>query len=617
MISFLTAPTMQHCEDMRFGLIVMLALLGLTILFTIIATILDLCRCRRLGAASIISFIVMLLLIGACVFCYLQYNSAVEEFENTPPTTEAATEVTTEPATEPETEPPTVETTEATEPPTEPEPTLNPTMQEDSNPDNWNINWDVIADNQLTDSFLRNESVSFGQSEAYYPLPGIPTFRGDNYRTGSNYGTATIEQETLTRIWRNDVGALDGWPGVGWTGQPLCVQWDEETKAIMNLYASKKAKADLVEVICTTLDGYIYFYDLEDGTRTRDPMWVGMSFKGTASLDPRGYPILYAGSGLVYGKNPRMYAISLINTTVMWEQDGGDSFSKRSWYAFDSSPMIHAETDTLIWPGESGMLYTIKLNTEYNKASGTVSVAPETIVKTRYTTGTGRTVGFESSSVIVENYLFVGDNGGMFFCVDLDTMALLWTQDIGDDLNATPVFQWEEDGQGYLYVATSMEYGNGTCNIFKINANSGQIVWQKPYKGITYDKDVSGGVLSSPILGKAGTDLEGMLICAVAKTPSYYSGYLFALDTQTGDVIWEEKMGSYTWSSPVALYTEDGKGYIAVADSGGNMHLVDGASGATLHSLELGSNVEASPIVFGNYIVIGTRGNGIFGIEVK
>ena len=47
------------------------------------------------------------------------------------------------------------------------------------------------------------------------------------------------------------------------------------------------------------------------------------------------------------------------------------------------------------------------------------------------------------------------------------------------------------------------------------------------------------------------------------------------------------------------------------------MHLVEGTSGTTLYSLELGSNVEASPIAFGNYIVVGTRGNGIFGIQVK
>ena len=613
--SNLYEAAVNQCDDMRKALILLLGLLALLVIVSVVFTILDLRGRRRLGAASIIGYVGTLLMVVVCVFCLIRYNKAVAELDAVPP--EPSTEATTVPETEPQTEPPTVETTEATEPPTEPEPALTPAMTADTDPDKWGVKWELMVNDQLTDSFQRNESVSFGRSEAYYPLPGIPSFRGNNYRTGASYGTADIQQKRLHEIWRRDVGSLDGWPGVGWTGQPLCVQWDDETKAIMNLYESKKAKEGLVEVICTTLDGYIYFYDLEDGSRTRDPMWIGMSFKGTASLDPRGYPILYAGSGLIYGKYPRMYAISLIDTTVLWEQDGGDSFAKRNWYAFDSSPMICAETDTIIWPGESGVLYTIKLNTQYDKAAGTLTMAPENIVKARYSTNTGRTVGFESSSIIVDNYVFIGDNGGMYFCVDLNTMKLIWAQDIGDDLNATPVFEWGEGGQGYLYLATSMEYGNGTCNIFKLNANSGEVVWKKAYSGITYDKDVSGGVLSSPVLGKPGTDLEGKLICAVAKTPSYYTGYLFALDTQTGDVVWEEKMDNYTWSSPVALYNEEGKGYIAVADSGGYMHLVDGASGETLYSLPLGSNVEASPIAFDNRIVIGTRGNGIYGIEVS
>ncbi len=53
-----------------------------------------------------------------------------------------------------------------------------------------------------------------------------------------------------------------------------------------------------MEVIYPVFDGKIYFLDLETGKRTRDPIHVGFSFKGTASADPRGYPLLYAGQGL-------------------------------------------------------------------------------------------------------------------------------------------------------------------------------------------------------------------------------------------------------------------------------------------------------------------------------
>ncbi len=605
--------------SMRIAMIVLLSILVALILMCILLAVLDFKKAAaagrkpRLRIITVLTLIATAIVLACCVLCMMRYVQVGQELAHlatAPETTEAPTEQTTEETTE--------ATTEATTVPTEPpEPTLSPAYTDSSNPANWDIKWELIANDAIIDSFQREETIDFDAPETYYPLPAIPTFRGDNYRTGSTYGTVNVTEKTLTTKWTNSVGSLDGWPGVGWTGQPLVVQWDGETRAVMGLYDSKKEKEDLVEVICTTLDGYIYFYDLEDGSATRDPIWIGMSFKGTASLDPRGYPILYAGSGLVYGKSPRMYAISLVDNSIIWEQNGSDSFAYRGWYAFDSSPMISAETDTLIWGCESGIIYTIKLNTAFDKATGTLTQAPENVVKVRYSTNTGHTIGFESSCIMVDNYLFIGDNGGMLFCIDINTMALLWAQNTGDDINATPVFQWEEDGNGYLYTATSMEYGGGTSYVYKINANNGEIVWQKSYSGIIYDKDVSGGILASPVLGKEGTDLEGTIIYAVAKTPASYSGILFALDTETGEVVWEQTMGSYTWSSPVAVYTPEGKGYICIGDASGNMHLVDGATGETLTSIGLGSNMEASPIVFNNTLVIGTRGQRIAGITIE
>ena len=563
----------------------------------------------------ILDFLVTAMVIVCTVFCCIQY-AVLRQAENTPAASTASTATpseTTEATTLPSTEAPTAETTV---PPTEPDPTIAPSMHESADPANWNIEWEVSVAGEITDTFVRTEAITFGEPDTYYPLPGISTFRGNNYRTVSSYGYADITEKTTEKIWSDQIGSLGEWTGVGWTGQPLMVQWDNETKAIMNLYDHKKEKEGLVEVICTTLDGYIYFYDLEDGSKTRDPLWIGMSFKGTASLDPRGYPILYAGSGIPGSQEPRMYIISLIDTTVIWDSGGADTFANRWWFAFDSSPMISAETDTLIWPGECGVLYTIKLNTAYDKATGTLTMTPDTVVKARYATNTGYAVGYESSCVVVDHYVYIGDNGGMLFCVDLDTMEPKWAQNTKDDINSTPVFEWGDDGIGYLYVGTSMEMAGGTSYIYKINANTGEIVWTKSYGNIIYDKAVSGGILSSPVLGRKGTDLEGLIIYPVAKTPAYNSGTLCALDTATGEVVWEEVMENYAWSSPVDVYTQDGMGYLFLCDSVGNLHMIEGTSGQILYTEGLGSTTEASPAVFNNTLVVGTRGQQIFGIQI-
>ena len=513
--------------------------------------------------------------------------------------------------------------TEETVPPTEdPRLSFAPAKTDLSDPANWDVTWEIIANDEIVESYTREEPISFGKEDDYFALPGIATFRGNNHRNNATYGTAEVTNKTLTKVWSHGIGVYNKWGGCAWTGQPLVVQWDEETKSIMNLYDSKKNKEDLVEVIYATLDGNIHFYDLEDGTKTRDDIFMGMNFKGAGALDPRGYPLLYVGSGIYNGnKAPRMYVVSLIDGSILYEYGNNDPDAGRNWSAFDSSPLVDAETDTLIWPGENGLLYTIKLNTDYDKSAGTISVTPDTPVKTRYTTAVSedRYLGYESSVSIVDNYLYVSENGGMFYCVDLNTMELVWAQDTLDDSNSSPVFEWGADGNGYVYTAPSLHWtatkGAGSITIYKLDAQTGEIVWEYTRDCVTVT-DVSGGVQSTPLLGKEGTDLEGLIVYVIARTPSSYDGVMIAFDKETGQVVWEMDTKNYAWSSPTAFYTEDGRAYIVITNASGKIRLVDGATGEVLYALGLDQTTEASPVIFGNMMVLGTR-EGIYGIKIS
>ena len=560
-------------------------------------------------------------------------DAQLSQNPTTPPTSSEPTTPTTVPTD------PTTPTTPTT--PTSPAPTFStaPHSTVWTNPVSWNVKWEIFQGATPLTSYTRPESIYFTQPENYFALPGIAGFRGDNYRTGATYGSVSVVAKKLTPVWQRDISEMDKgssgvWTGAGWTGQPLMVQWDEETKAIMNLYPAKKAKKDLVEVIYATLDGHIYFYDLETGEYTRDPLFIGMTFKGSGALDPRGYPIMYVGSGDRAKqsdgtkKEPRMFIISLIDGSIMYEYGYQQDINIRSWRAFDSSPLVSAETDTLIWPGENGLIYTFKLNTNYNKSAGTLSIQPDQPIINRYMTDLnkddpGNNLGFEASAIIVENYLYIGDNRGIFFCIDLNTMSLVWAQEIKDDLNATPIFEWGDNGQGYLYLGTSMEYETnedgqfGTYHVYKLDAITGQIIWHNTYENVYYDKNVSGGVLSSPLLGKKGTALEGMIFFHIAKTPGEYNGLMVALNTETGQEIWRRATDHYCWSSPVAVYSDDGKAYIVQFDSGGYGLLIDASNGLILNKISVGVNVEASPAIFNDMIVIGTRGKKVFGIQIS
>lgn len=485
----------------------------------------------------------------------------------------------------------------------------------------------IMVDGEVVEEYESDYEINFDLPERYTELEGIVTFRGDNFRSGAAYGTAAVSSKTLTKAWSKSTSGLsdsDGiyWSGSGWTGQPLIVKWPEATrKNISAMYDWAREKEGLVEVIYATLDGHVYFYELTSGEYTRDPLNLGFNYKGAGALDPRGYPILYVGSGVdsVNGRS-RVKVVNLIDNSVMFEFGHNETFANRGWHMFDSSPLVSAETDQLIYPGENGILYIIHLNTKYNEQTGELSVDPDNIVKWKYNgvrSGSRYWLGVESSAAIINNYIFLADNGGNLMCLDLNTLKLVWVQDVLDDTNCSPVVD-VEDGHPYIYISTSFHYGwrsysTAEIPIFKIDAETGEIVWRTDYTCYTV-QDLSGGVQGTIAVGK--NKLSDMIFVPVARTPGASSGTLAALKKDNGEVIWEKETSMYSWSSPVDFYDADGNGYLLYCNSGFNMFLIDGKTGEQLDYMNLGGNIEASPAMYGNYAVVGTRAMRTYCIQV-
>lgn len=495
---------------------------------------------------------------------------------------------------------------------------------------------ELMANGSIVTAYSAEQKVTFLHNDEYTQAEGVLSFRGSCFRQNSYYGTAEVSTGALQQVWQHDtfsVGKGEGgkysgvWTGTGWTGQALAVRWDAETKAIMNMYDSAKHKDGLIEVICPCMDGNIYFYDMETGEPTRNKLVFGVPFKGCGSVDPRGWPILYVGQGDHYnteGKASKAYAISLINGKVLATiGTKPDSFALRSWHAYDSAAIVDGPTDTLFYPGENGILYRVKLNTKYDKAAGTLTMDPSSPVKLRYqasrSKNDGYWLGYESSAVAWRNYLYLCDNTGLMQCVDVNTMKVVWVQDTWDDTNATPCFEEDpETGTGYLYVGNTLDNkadanGRGKVAFFKIDACSGEIIWKKEYS-VDTTSNVTGGFQGSAVLGHG--ELEGLVITTYSSVGSNgYAGYVVAYDKKTGNEVWTFRVSGYTWCSPLAMYDASGKAYIIVCNCNGDVYVLNGR-GEKLSSINLGSNIEASPVGFGNYIVIGTRVKGIFGLKI-
>lgn len=569
---------------------------------------------KRITAKTVVGIVIFVALLAVLVMVVMRgiaANKALEETAESPavtvqPTPTPTPEPTPTPVGLPDFKPHSVDGTE-------PERLISSTA--------------IMVDGEVVEEYESDYEINFDLPERYTELEGIVTFRGDNFRSGAAYGTAAVSSKTLTKAWSKSTSGLsdsDGiyWSGSGWTGQPLIVKWPEATrKNISAMYDWAREKEGLVEVIYATLDGHVYFYELTSGEYTREPLNLGFNYKGAGALDPRGYPILYVGSGVdsVNGRS-RVKVVNLIDNSVMFEFGHNETFANRGWHMFDSSPLVSAETDQLIYPGENGILYIIHLNTKYNEQTGELSVDPDNIVKWKYNgvrSGSRYWLGVESSAAIINNYIFLADNGGNLMCLDLNTLKLVWVQDVLDDTNCSPVVDIE-DGHPYIYISTSFHYGwrsysTAAIPIFKIDAETGEIVWRTDYTCYTV-QDLSGGVQGTIAVGK--NKLSDMIFVPVARTPGASSGTLAALKKDTGEVVWEKETSMYSWSSPVDFYDADGNGYLLYCNSGFNMFLIDGKTGEQLDYMNLGGNIEASPAMYGNYAVVGTRAMRTYCIQV-
>lgn len=508
---------------------------------------------------------------------------------------------------------------------------FEPRCVESTKPENLIETTEIEVDGSVLsniNSYSSDSEIDFKSGTSYSAVDGIITFRGNNFRDNPTRGNAEITKNTLKGIWSVDTDGLSygnaTWTGSGWTGQPLMEKWPEKVKQHMNMYDWAKKDKNLVEVIYACMDGNIYFLDLKTGKATRDPLYLGFTFKGAGALDPRGYPIMYVGAG--YDSNEgtaRVFIINLLDCSVMYTFGNNDPFSLRGNLSyFDSSSLVDAKTDTLIYPGENGILYLIKLNTQYDEEKGTLSIFPDKIVKWHYygtrTSSDSFWLGIESSAAIYKGYAFLADNGGNLMCLDLNTLRLVWVQDILDDSNSTPVLS-VENGHLYLYVSTSFRLGwrssdTATVPVWKINAETGEIIWHTDYECNTMD-GVSGGVQSTIAMGK--NSLSDYIYVTVSMIGDVSSGKLVCLQKKDGKSVWEHK-SNYAWSSPVCVYNSDGTGKIIYCTSGGNMYLLDGKSGKEYTSLKLSDGViEASPAVYDNYAVVGTRDCKIWGIKLE
>lgn len=470
----------------------------------------------------------------------------------------------------------------------------------------------------------RVDGLVFGDQAAYSSVDGVLTLRGGPQRRSAAAGDAKVSQGRLSLAWTAPLGSLRSfgatWPGAGWTGQPLLVKWPEATRVAMGL-SQDFADRGGVEVIYPAFDGQIHRLDLATGKPTKPAVDIGFGFKGTGSIDPRGYPLLYAGQGLPDNSGRRgpwqLRVVDLIRNTQSAAVYGNDPAAyRRAWGAFDSSALVHVGTDTLLEPGENGVYYRVALHSSFDAPARTVRVAPE-VTRLVYRSDRSSRFGMEASQVAYRNLIYTTDNDGNLNCLDARTLEIVWSRDIGDDSDATMAIEETPEGV-FLYSGNEVDhrtFHDQVANIRKINALTGELVWQYNV-GTEYIESTNGGVLGSLLIGDAA-DVKDLVLVSSARTRPGLGGTLMALDRATGAPRWTRALDPYSWTSMLYLTGASGKTYAVFADQAGVIHLFDPTTGADVDTFATGANVEASPAAYGNVLVVASRDQKVYALTVS
>ena len=220
-----------------------------------------------------------------------------------------------------------------------------------------------VSTNRTQRSSLRHRRIELRLRSA-----GLWTFRGNERR--AFYGVGPVPRRSPRIVWRYprsgnlcsrsaDEAGVQTWCGIGWTGQP-------------NVIPRPRGR---VEVRVGAFDRAYHFVDGATGRRVRPSLPTGDLAKGSATSDPDGYPLYYAGSR---DNRLRVVALDRGRPTVLWSLDSYAGHSVTWNDDWDGAPLV--VQGHLLVGGENSWFYVIRLNRRYGK-DGKVRVRPRVVAR--------------------------------------------------------------------------------------------------------------------------------------------------------------------------------------------------------------------------------------------
>lgn len=427
-------------------------------------------------------------------------------------------------------------------------------------------------------------------------VEGILTFRGNPTR--NFYGAGPVPVDPVVQwkypdeamcsessVEQGDHSGTFNWCGSGWTGQPSVFEREGQTWVVFGAY-----------------DRAVHFLDASTGEAILPRFETGDIIKGSVTVDPDGFPLVYSGS------RDNFFHILAIDTNEARELWSFDANSVEGLWNDDWDGSALIIDDYLFEGGENSLWFIWKLNRGYDR-EGLVTVNPELVFMApawddELLAAIGdENVSIENSVAISGDVVYFGNSGGLIQGWDISGLKhgrdphrvfRFWA---GDDTDASVVI----DEEGFLYVASEVKRHTPR------SAEIGQILKldpQKPDDPIVWswhDPD-NKGIWATPAI------YRDILIVATD------GGRVLGIDRQNGALRWEMFLRGPTWQSPVVV--DD---VLIQGDCrGGVLHGFDVSNTQVappkLWAVTLGGCIESTPAVWNGQIFVGTRSGYFFAL---
>ena len=181
---------------------------------------------------------------------------------------------------------------------------------------------------------------------------------------------------------------------------------------------------------------------------------------------------------------------------------------------------------------------------------------------------------------------FVPESGELLWKFDANPKDSEWKQGRGDRNNiiATPVVH---EGIVYIAVGQDPEHGEGVGHLWALDGGgsgdvtASAVVWHHPFRRTISTVAIDGSIVYA----------------------ANFSGFLHALDLDSGKLLWEYDMLAAVWGSP---YVVDGK--VMIGDEDGDLSVLKaGREMETLSEINFGNTIYSTPVAANGTLYIMTR----------